>query len=93
VGAYPQGVSPYGVLDMAGNVWEWTSSLYKPYPYRVDDGREDVEAGGARVVRGGSFNFSGRLIRCAYRVRLYPGSVFSFLGFRVALVSPFFSDL
>jgi hypothetical protein len=53
VGAYPQGASPYGVLDMAGNVWEWTYSRYKAYPYRADDGREDVKAVLIRVLRGG----------------------------------------
>ena len=58
VGSYPQGASPYGVLDMAGNVWEWTSSLFKPYPYDATDGREDPEAGASRTLRGGSW-FSG----------------------------------
>lgn len=43
VGRYPAGASPYGVLEMAGTVWEWTQSLQAPYPYRADDGRNGSE--------------------------------------------------
>lgn len=43
VGRYGAGASPYGVLDMTGNVWEWTQSLQAPYPYQHDDGRNNLE--------------------------------------------------
>lgn len=52
----PQGDSPYGVADMAGNLLEWVTSLYMPYPYREDDGREAPEAPGKRVHRGGAWS-------------------------------------
>jgi len=57
VGARPAGATPEGVHDLAGNVAEWTSSLYRPYPYRVNDGREDAQAPGERVTRGGDHVF------------------------------------
>lgn len=47
------GASPYGVLGMAGNAWHWVSSAYRPYPYRADDGREDLTPGPVRSTRGG----------------------------------------
>src|SRR5262245_24038414 len=42
VGSFPKGASAYGVLDMAGNGWEWVSSAYRPYPYNAADGREEM---------------------------------------------------
>jgi formylglycine-generating enzyme required for sulfatase activity len=83
----PQGDSPYGCADMSGNVWEWTHSLYTPYPYNVNDGREDEKATGARVLRGCSFREVSDYARCAYRLRYAPGGRHWFSGFRV-VVSP-----
>ena len=56
VGRYPNGESPYHVQDMTGNVWEWTSSLFQPYPYRKNDGRENHNSTDNRVLRGGSWS-------------------------------------
>ncbi len=67
VGHYPDGASPSGALDMAGNVFEWTSSLYRPYPYDPGDGREDPTARGARVNRGGSWYYGAAYARTTYR--------------------------
>ncbi len=53
VGSFPKGASPYGVFDLAGNVWEWVNSAYLPYPYSPSDGREDLRAGPVRGTRGG----------------------------------------
>jgi len=90
VGRYsPQGDSPYGVADMAGNVWEWTSSLYKEYPYRTDDGREDPDASGLRVLRGGSWVDGTRVARCSSRLVSDPSYSRGRFGFRcVVRVAP-----
>jgi formylglycine-generating enzyme required for sulfatase activity len=85
VGAYPGNVSPYGALDLAGNVGEWTSSLYRPYPYRADDGREDPTTEGVRVVRGGAYNLTRWNARCACRLRYAPDRRGSHDGFRVVV--------
>ena len=53
VGSFPNGSSPYGLLDAAGNGWEWVSSAYRPYPYNAKDGREDSTKDMVRTTRGG----------------------------------------
>lgn len=88
VGRYPDGASPYGLLDAAGNVWEWTSSLFKPYRYDAIDGREDLKSGDGRALRGGSFRGGALFVRCACRLRFDPFNRFDLIGFRV--VSPGF---
>ncbi len=93
VGAFsPQGDSPYGCWDMAGNVWEWTRSIYKSYPYEPFDGREDLEKKAVRVLRGGSFMNDSKFVHCAVRNWYVPAYRDSFIGFRLVLV-PFPSDL
>lgn len=69
VDAFRQGASPYGVQDMAGNAWEWVASLYRPYPYRADDGREDADAIGARGTRGGGHDSGAGEITTTQRGR------------------------
>jgi formylglycine-generating enzyme required for sulfatase activity len=89
VGSYPGGASPYGLLDMSGNVWEWVSSSFEPYPYDAADGREDPETGAPRVLRGGSYASPDfRFARCAARSRSAPGRRSPHIGFRLARDHP-----
>lgn len=83
VGLFLNGASPYGVLDLCGNVWEWTRSLYREYPYKADDGREDLSLRGDRVLRGGAYGDFGDRLRCAFRLRYHPYDWYNHLGFRV----------
>jgi formylglycine-generating enzyme required for sulfatase activity len=88
VGLFPEGASRFGCLDMAGNVWEWTRSLMGEYPYPEQDvarrAREDLEAPGERVLRGGSFGYGPFFVRCAFRSSGNPDGRGSIVGFRVA---------
>jgi formylglycine-generating enzyme required for sulfatase activity len=85
VGKYsPEGDSPYGCADMAGNVWEWTSSVYEDYPYQADDGREDRSSSRSRVMRGGVYYSDADAARCACRVS-YSGSRYMRRGVRVGV--------
>jgi formylglycine-generating enzyme required for sulfatase activity len=91
VGSYPAGASPYGLLDMIGNIWEWTdsrwgSSVERPkysYPYDKIDGREDANERGRFVIRGGSFHPDEGKPHCAIRGYPEPGDQKEVIGFRV----------
>jgi len=93
-GCFSKDKSPYGTMDMAGNVWEWTSSIWgkefsKPdfkYPYDPSDGREDDSSDAYRVLRGGSWYISARLCRAASRYGLNPGNRGDYYGFRLVLL-------
>lgn len=85
VGKYPNSASIYGVLGMAGNAWEWVSSLYKPYPYSADDGRENLSSTEARVLRGGGWRFNVNYVRSADRYGVGPAYSNVSSGFRCAL--------
>lgn len=86
VNKYPEGMTPYGAFDMAGNVWEWTNSEYRLYKYDPYDGRETSSRYASRTLRGGTWLDFERGVRCANRVVNRPDGSGSLIGFR--LVSP-----
>ena len=98
VGLFLNGASPYGVLDMSGNVWEWTRTIWDEekfnYPYKIDDGREDLRKEDAyRTLRGGAFNSNQDFARCAYRYWGVPLFRRNYRGFRVSLSRILLSQL
>ena len=97
VGSRPEGASWVGALDMAGNVWEWVSTIYDSYddnnermgefsyPYDPSDGREDSNrANIPRGLRGGSWVNTAVPLRASDRNRSYPVDSYDMLGFRCA---------
>jgi iron(II)-dependent oxidoreductase len=87
VDAFPGGASPYGILDMAGNQWEWVSSAYQPYPYKADDGREKLNTGPVRATRGGGHDSSAEEITTTQRGKYLsraPKAGHHNIGFRCA---------
>ena len=90
VGSYPAGASPYGALDMAGNVWEWVADWYDANYYAVSPARNPTgpDSGDTRVLRGGSWLVNDNLVRAAFRLRSSPGFRNDRYGFRCLLPSP-----
>ncbi|MFA3876772.1 formylglycine-generating enzyme family protein [Streptomyces sp. MMCC 100] len=86
VGSFPDGASPFGVLDMAGNADEWTSTLYAPYPGAPAEvpSTEDW-AFDRHISRGGAFRHDRDLARCARRHGAYEADLAAIgMGFRLA---------
>lgn len=96
VGCFPGGVGPYGCEELAGNVWEWTRSLFDDDPYPDEPleraARESYASKEPRVLRGGGLLVGAGGARCSARRRLLPGPRYGGVGFRL-LLSPFSSDL
>lgn len=86
VGAFPLGASPFGVLDMAGGVWEWCSDWYDEsyYARAPDRDPRGPETGTMKSARGGAWNAMPLQNRCANRNAWKPTARFSNLGFRCA---------
>ena len=88
VGTIPAGISWVGALDMSGNVWEWTNSLYAGYPYSAEDGRErdtGTDTSILRVLRGGSWDGYGPVVpRASLRFGFFPLDGGVNIGFRCA---------
>ncbi len=86
VGSYPAGHSPYGALDMAGNVWEWVNDWYDPTYYARSPAKNPTgpDHGESRGVRGGAWNYDGLLARAADRNRDDPTTQIDTFGFRCA---------
>lgn len=87
VGCFPAGATPgTGLLDMTGNVWEWTRSAYRPYPYDPDDGREDISDPARKrfTLRGGAWLGQPFNLRAAFRGSFSPVLRDRDVGFRLA---------
>jgi formylglycine-generating enzyme required for sulfatase activity/predicted phosphodiesterase len=88
VGCFPAGTSPYGVLELSGNVWEWTRSVYnKKYTDNPNEGQEVLNSKDSRVLRGGSWYDRTEHLRSSSSVKGSPDNVHDNVGFRVVCIA------
>ena len=85
VGCFPGGVSPFGCEEMSGNVWEWNRNNYEKYPYQTKAEKLDAGIDSPRLLRGGSFGYNQRNVRCAGLDGFNPDYWLVYWGFRVVL--------
>jgi formylglycine-generating enzyme required for sulfatase activity len=90
VDAFPTGASALGVLNLAGNVWEWALDWYDPEYYAVSPRQDPAgpAAGTERVARGGAFATDPQFVRAANRLGRDPGRGYDNVGFRCVLTDP-----
>ncbi|HNJ14379.1 MAG TPA: SUMF1/EgtB/PvdO family nonheme iron enzyme [Anaerolineales bacterium] len=90
VGSFGEGKSPYGVYNMAGNVWEWVADWYSREYYSISplENPQGPSSGESHVLRGGAFDATERLRRVSVRGAYFPEDFFSRVGFRCAADAP-----
>jgi formylglycine-generating enzyme required for sulfatase activity len=86
VGSYPTGASPYGVMDMSGNVWEWVNDWYQDDYYSTSPHTNPPgpDTGSEKVARGGGYSWPAYAARAAVRGLAYPESSSLYMGLRCA---------
>jgi formylglycine-generating enzyme required for sulfatase activity len=86
VGSFPGGASPYGTMDMAGNVWEWVADWYDDHYYAQSPHDNPIGpiTGTYKVARGGGYGGTEAVMRTSQRRTLYPDDYGGYLGFRCA---------